>query len=169
MKRLVALLPLFALLAALAFGLSGCSRAPPDATPEGAVHLFLDRMEAAASGAVPMSDVYALLGPTTRKNLTDRASRAGKIQGRRIDPSDMLAPGRYALKFRPKSMTSRPSGETAVVTVVGYEASETAEVTLVRENGAYKVELDLPEVTPLPQRGTLGATGRPASSGNLTP
>jgi len=143
-----------ALLLVLSFALAlmGCSRAPPDATPEGAVHLFLDRMDAAASGAVPMSDVYALLGPATRKNLADRATRAGKIQGRRIDPSDMLAPGRYALKFRPKSMTSRTSGDTAIVTVVGYEASETAEVTLVRENAAYKVELDLPDVTPLQKR-----------------
>lgn len=145
-----------ALLALLAIALSGCSRAPPDATPEGAVHLFLDRMDSAATGAVPMSEVYTLLGPATRKNLTDRASRAGKIQGRRIDPAEMLAPGRYALKFRPKSMTSRLSGDTAVVTVVGYEASETAEVTLVRENSAFKVELDLPEVTPLPQRGDGG-------------
>lgn len=139
--------------------LASCSRAPPDATPEGAVHLFLDRMEAAASGAVPMTDVYALLGPATRKNLEDRASRAGKIQGRRIEPSDMLAAGRYALKFRPKSMTSRVAGDTAVVTVVGYEASETAEVTLVRENGAYKVELDLPLVTPLRQREERGDGG----------
>lgn len=143
----------------LLLSLLGCSRAPPDATPEGAVHLFLDRMEAAASGAVPMSDVYALLGPATRKNLADRASRAGRIQGRRIDASDMLAPGRYALKFRPKSMTSRVSGDTAVVTVVGYEASETAEVTLVRENGAYKMELDLPDVTPLRQREERGDAG----------
>jgi hypothetical protein len=134
----------------------GCSRAPPDATPEGAVHVFLDRMEAASTGAVPMSDVYALLGPATRKNLADRASRAGKIQGRRIDPSDMLAPGRYALKFRPKSMTSQVSGEGATVTVTGYEASETAEVALVRESGAYKVELDLPDVMPLPLRGDGG-------------
>jgi hypothetical protein len=69
----------------------------------------------------------------------------------------MLAPGRFALKFRPKSMTTRTAGDVATVSVVGYEASEAAEVTLVREGAAYKVELDLPDVAPLPVRGDAGA------------
>jgi hypothetical protein len=108
-------------------------------------------MEAASTNG-QMREVYTLLGPATRKNLEDRAARAGRIQGRRIEPYEMLAQGRFALKFRPKSMTSHTEGDVAIVDVVGYDQNETAEVKAVRENGVYKVELDLPDVTPLPVR-----------------
>jgi hypothetical protein len=130
----------------VSFALVACTPKAPDATPEGAVRLYLDRMDATTEGSATMREVYALLGPATRKNLEERASRAGKIQGRRIEPFEMLAAGRFALKFRPKAMSSRVTGDTAVVDVVGYDAQEVAQVNVVREGAAYKVELDLPEV-----------------------
>jgi hypothetical protein len=141
----------------LALAALGCSRAAPDATPEGAVRLWLEKMESAADDARAMKEAYQLLGPRARANLTERADRASRGQGRRFEPHEMLAEGRFGLRFRPKAMSSRVEGDDAWVEVKGDGGGERASVKCTREAGAWRVEPELPEVA-APARRPDGGT-----------
>jgi hypothetical protein len=133
---------------------SACSRAPQDATPEAVVKLWLERMEASTDDPRASHDAFLLLGPKARANLDERADRASRMQGRQLTAEQMLAQGRFGLKFRPKSMTSTIHGDDATVDVVGADsATEHTSVRCVQENGAWRIEPDLPEVAQL-RRGT---------------
>ena len=126
--------------------LSGCSHPPPDATPEGVVRLFLDEMEAADDDPRVVRQVYDLLGPTARANLSERARRARLLQGRQVAPWDMLASGRFGLLFRPKTMRAKVVGDHATVEVTGADAQvEHATVDCVRVGVAWKVEPGFPD------------------------
>ena len=63
-------------LLALALSLAGCTRTAPDATPEGAVRMFVEKMESGAEDPRSMREAYQLLGPHARSNLKERADRA---------------------------------------------------------------------------------------------
>jgi hypothetical protein len=130
-----------------------CTRPAPDATPEGAVRAWLDRMEASDEDAHAIREAYALLGPTARANLVERAERASRLEGHRVEPWDMLAEGRFGLKFRPKAMVSKIDGELATVAVTGDEPrTEHALVHCARVAAAWRVEPELPPVPALPRR-----------------
>jgi len=131
--------------------LVGCSRAAPDATPEGAVRLWLEKMESGEGDARSMREAYQLLGPKARANLKDRAERASRGQGRRFEAWEMLAEGRFGLRFRPKAMTARIEGEEARVEVRGDGPDELATVHCTREGAAWRIEPELPDVI-APQR-----------------
>jgi hypothetical protein len=124
-----------------------CSRPPPDATPDGAVRLFLDDMEAAdEDDPQAMRRAYDLLGPTARANLEERARRTSELQGRHVEPWQMLAAGRFGLTFRPKSYKPATVGERATVEVLGADpTTEHASVVCVHEAGGWRVEPGLPE------------------------
>ena len=133
--------------------LAACSRSPPDSTPDGVVRLWLEKMETSTADPRAAREAYALLGPATRRNLEVRAERASRIQGRRFEPHEMLAEGRFGLKFRPKTMSVvGTSGDEAKVDVVGTDpAVERATVRCAREDGVWRIEPELPEVTDLPR------------------
>lgn len=137
-----------ALGALLALGLAtGCNRAPPDSTPEGTVRLFLDDMEAAGEDPRVMKKVYGLLGPAARANLEERAHHTSLLQGRQVEPWEMLATARFGLRFRPRTYR-HPTvvGDRATVEVVGEDpATERASVVCVHEAGGWRVEPGLPE------------------------
>ena len=142
-----------ALLAAFA----ACSRPPADSTPEGVVRAWLDHMEAWSDDPKEGHEAYALLGPAARANLEARAGRASQVQGRRAEPYDMLAEGRFGLKFRPKTMHSNIVGDRATVEVTGDDpGAEHATLRCVREANGWRVEPELPEATPLQKRGDAG-------------
>ena len=90
--------------------LAGCSRAPPDSTPEGAVKLFLDDMEAASDDPRVMKKAFDLLGPAAKANLEQRAHHTSLLQGRQVVPWEMLAAGRFGLSFRPKTLAPADRG-----------------------------------------------------------
>ena len=145
----------------LAFALGAlapaCTRTAPDATPEGAVRLFVEKMESGAEDPRAMREAYQLLGPHARSNLKERADRASKGQGRRYEPFEMLAEGRFGLKFRPKTMNAKIEGDDAFVEVRGDGPEERATVHCVREAPAWRVEPELPDVL-APQRRADGGT-----------
>jgi hypothetical protein len=147
----------FILVSFLAFVSLGCTRAAPDATPEGAVRLFVEKMESGAEDPRAMREAYQLLGPHARSNLKERAERASKGQGRRYEPFEMLAEGRFGLKFRPKAMTAKIDGDDAFVDVRGDGPEERATVHCMREGPAWRVEPELPDVL-APQRRADGGT-----------
>jgi len=144
--------PFFALSLALSPA-AGCSRSPPDATPDGVVRLWLEKMESSTADPRAVREAYALLGPATRHNLEARAERASRIQGRRFEPYEMLAEGRFGLKFRPKTMSVvGAAGDEAKVDVVGADPTvERATVRCAREQGVWRIEPELPDLTELPR------------------
>jgi len=136
------------LVVALAAALGGCSHAPPDSTPEGAVKLLLDDLEGASEDPRLMRQAYDLLGPAARANLEGRARRTSQLQGRQVQPWEMLAAGRFGLSFRPDPKTMRKTvvGDRASVEVFGADPqNEHASVACVREAGGWRVEPGLPE------------------------
>ena len=136
---------------------AACSRPPPDGTPEGVVRLWVEKMESAAEDSRAMKEAYGLLGPRARANLKDRADRASRGQGRRYEPYEMLAEGRFGLRFRPRTLTSRIDGDNAWVDVNGEGADEHAAVRCTREGVAWRIEPDLPESL-VPTRHSDGGT-----------
>jgi hypothetical protein len=140
----------------LAAASAGCTRSAPDATPDGAVRLFVEKMESGAEDPRAMREAYQLLGPHARSNLKERADRASKGQGRRYEPFEMLAEGRFGLKFRPKTMTAKIEGDDAFVEVRGDGPEERATVHCVREAPAWRVEPELPDVQAPQRRGDGG-------------
>jgi hypothetical protein len=125
---------------------AACSRPPPDATPEGAVRLFLDDMEAASDDPHMMRSAYDLLGPAARANLEERARHTSQLQGRQVAPWEMLAAGRFGLAFRPKAMRPVKVGDRATVEVFGADPqNEHASVVCVLEAGGWRIEPGLPE------------------------
>lgn len=126
--------------------LVGCTRSAPDATPEGAVRLWIEKMETAAEDSHAMRDAYQLLGPHARANLKERAERASRGQGRRWEPHEMLAEGRFGLRFRPKSYAAQISGDEATVEIRGEGDGERTTVKCTREGNAWRVEPELPNV-----------------------
>lgn len=137
--------------------LAACSRAAPDATPEGAVRQWVEKMESSTEDARAMKEAYQLLGPRARANLKERAERASRGQGRRWEPHEMLAEGRFGLSFRPSTMSAKIEGEEAVVEVRGDAPEDRAMVRCTREGGAWRVEPELPDVQ-APARRADGGT-----------
>ncbi len=137
---------IFLLRLAGSVALVSCSRPPPDATPEGAVRLFLDEMEAAGFDSSATQRVYDLLGPAARTNLGERARRTSRLQGRHVEPRDMLAAGLFGVAFRPKAMRSTIVGDRATVDVFGEDPQrEHASVLCAHEAAGWRIEPALPE------------------------
>lgn len=126
---------------------AGCAREPTDATPTGALRLFLDAMDRAEQDARALEEAYALLDAGAREALAHRAHDAAALGGgREFAPWEMLAQGRFRLRFSfPEygAMRERVDGDRAVVTVTGAGGAR-AEVPLVREDGRWRVALELP-------------------------
>ncbi len=132
------------LLLCLAF-VAACSRPAPDATPEGVVRLWLEKMEAQPEDPHASREAFQLLGPAARANLEKRAERASRSMGRRVEAYEMLAEGRFGLKFRPKAMTSSTTGDRATVDIVGSDPTlEHAIVVCAKEPAGWRVEPELP-------------------------
>jgi hypothetical protein len=146
MRSFIAVIFTLCALVVFGTGCTGCTRAAPDATPEGVVRLWLEKMESAADDGRAMKEAYQLLGPRARANLKERADRASRGQGRRFEPHEMLAEGRFGLRFRPKSMTSKIEGDEAMVEVKGDGNGEHASVKCTREGVVWRIEPDLPDV-----------------------
>lgn len=153
MPRFTALL--FLLATALALG--ACTHKAMDSTPEGAVRSWLDAMEAAADDPQSAKEAYAMLGPKAKHNLESRAERASRIQGRHVEGEDMLATGRFGLRFRPESLKATITGDDASVDVYGADpTNQHAVVACHREGEHWKVEPALPEQADLPRRPDAG-------------
>jgi hypothetical protein len=125
--------------------LPACSHPPPDETPEGALRLFLDDMDD-SDDPTAMRRAYDLLGPTARANLAGRARKTSLLQGRQVEPSDMLAAGLFGLAFRPQAMRVAVVGDRANVEVYGENPkTDHATVACVHVGGGWRIEPGFPE------------------------
>ncbi len=125
----------------------GCSSEPTDETPSGAVKLFLEAMTRSEWDESALRDAYALLSREARDSLADRARTATALAGRPFEPWQMLAQGRFHLRFSPRpthGMHEEIEGNRGTVIVTGGRDDERAEVPLVQEDGVWRIVLSLP-------------------------
>ena len=134
------------------FALAGCSDEPTDDTPTGAVRLFLQAMQRSADDPSALEDAYRLLARPARRALAERAHAAGALGGREFAASEMLVRGRFRQRFTPRpggrGLTESIDGDRATVTVIAEDGDRRAEIPLVREDGGWRIVLELPPVRP---------------------
>ncbi len=133
--------------------LVSCARKPADLTPDGAVRELLERIKGTEVDPSEMHAVYELLSSSTKANLVERAKRASTTSGREVSPEDMLAPGRFSLRFEPRKWHARIADDRAVVDVIGIDPdADRAEVPCVLEQGRWRIVLPLPPLSPMEKR-----------------
>jgi hypothetical protein len=126
----------------------GCEAVPTDETPEGALQLFLIAMDRSEHESRARAEAYALLGEASRTRLEERAARATALARRRFEPWEMIAQGRYRLRFEARpgdGIEAEIHGDRAVVVVRGREG-QIARVPMVREDEGWRIELAVPEM-----------------------
>jgi hypothetical protein len=123
-----------------------CGRAGAPDTPTAVVRHFLDVMERSATDDGALVEAYGLLDQSAQRALTARATRSRALSGQSFEPWQMLAQGRFRLRFAHArgGMRERITGERAVVVVTGNGVGQRAEVPLVREQGRWRIQLVLP-------------------------
>ena len=124
-----------------------CSSAPSDETPSGALLMFLSAMERSDYNQEALREAYALLSKDAREALEARAEMTNALSGRDFEPWQMLAQGRFRLRFAPRQedgLSERIDGDRAVVVVTGSRDGERAEVPMALEDGEWRVDLDIP-------------------------
>lgn len=138
---------------ALSVGVApGCARRAEEGSPERAVQELIDRMQRVHGDPQKARVAYELLAAEARRNLDQRAERATAAVGRVVTPEEMLAPSRFYLGFQPRAWSSQEGPGWAIVTALGQAPGERKEIRCLREDGEWKVVLELPELTPLERR-----------------
>lgn len=130
-----------------------CEATPPDARPETVVEEFIARMQRVHGNPKSGRAAYDLMWSEAKQNLAERAKRASAVAGRKVGPEEMVAPSRFSLRFTPHHYQARIDGDWAVVTVTGEVAdTQRRDIKCVRENGHWRVVLELPPVPPIQKR-----------------
>ncbi|MEP7049425.1 MAG: hypothetical protein ABJB12_03690 [Pseudomonadota bacterium] len=138
---------------ALSLAQASCEAEANDSTPERVVQAFIDRMQRVHGDAHAARLAYELLWSDARRNLAERAKRASAVAGREIAPEEMIAPSHFSLAYTPKKLTSRADGDWAEVTVLGESnGAPPRTVKCVREDGHWRVVLELPLLPPIQRR-----------------
>jgi hypothetical protein len=137
----------------LAFGMAlACAQHSDEGSPERVAREFIDRMQRVHGDAQKSKGAFDLLAAEARAKLEERAERASAAVGRVVKPEEMLAPSRFYLRFQPRTWSSSEGPGWAVVTVEGESSRERSEIRCLREQGQWKVVLDLPDLPPLQRR-----------------
>ncbi len=131
--------------------LLGCREEASDAEPDRLVAEFIQRMRRVHGDRKAARAAYELLWAEARSNLAERAKRASDVAGREIAPEEMLPPSRFSLQHEPRHFEARIDGDWAEVTVVG-EDGTSYRVKCVREEGNWRVVLELPPLAPIERR-----------------
>jgi hypothetical protein len=145
-------------LALLVVVFAACEAEPVDTHPERVVEAFIERAQHVHGDPKLARQAYELLWSEAKRNLAERAKRASAVAGREIAPEEMLAPSRFALRYKPKRYRARVDGDWAEVTVSGEDPkTESSTVKCVREDGRWRVALELPALPPIQKRADAGS------------
>ena len=126
-----------------------CAQKPPDATPEGAVREFAERVSRTGVDPTAAKDAYDLLAKSTQQNLTERAERYTAASGKHIPPEAMIAPSSFIERFEAHELHAKIVGSHALVHAEGLLPEETADIPCVFEDGGWRVEIALPALMPV--------------------
>lgn len=129
----------------------GCEEEASDGEPERVVSEFIQRMQRVHGERKAARAAYDLLWSDARRNLAERAKRASDVAGREIAPEEMLPPSRFSLHHKPRHFEMRIDGDWAEVAVTGEDGS-VDRVKCVREDGKWRVVLELPPLPPIERR-----------------
>jgi hypothetical protein len=141
-----------ALVGALSLAPAGCSRRPPNATPDGAVRELVERLARLQGDPADAGAVYELLSRRAKENLAARAQRYSAATGKTIAPEAMIAPSRFQLRFEPQRYVPQVAGVHALVEVAGLLPGERAQIPCVYEDAAWRIDLTLPPLPPVQRR-----------------
>lgn len=121
----------------LVFGAAGACGARAERDPETVVEHFI-----AAANAGNSADVYALLGPESRKRLDELRQSAKRVSGRlALQPEDFLSVGRAPAAWEPQGVRLLRRSDTVATVQVYSAAGDRYAINLVRQGRAWKVEL----------------------------
>jgi hypothetical protein len=155
MRRLIVLGGLLAL---------GCGDAP--AGPSQTVRDFVQLMDRSQRVPETLKQAYELLDAGARTALAERADQASTLAGRQYAPWEMLAQGRFRLRFASAAvggLRETIEGDSAVVVVTGKNQGERAEIPMLLEDGRWRIRLALPPLRAEPLR--TGAAAPDAAPG----
>ncbi|MDF3072278.1 MAG: hypothetical protein K0R38_7879 [Polyangiaceae bacterium] len=131
--------------------LPACEEDPADSDPDRVVAEFITRMQRVHGDRKAARAAYDLLWSDARRNLAERAKRASDVAGREIAPEEMLPPSRFALHRKPRQYEARVDGDWAEVSISSDEGA-VDRVKCVREDGKWRVVLELPPLAPIERR-----------------
>jgi hypothetical protein len=132
--------------------LAGCGASEGDAPVE-ALARFIEAMDRSGQNESARKEAFTMLDETSQAALAERAHRSALVTGRPYEPWEMIAPGRFRLRFalaEHSGMRATVSGDKAVVHVRGHvgvrgeEGRQTATVPMLRQAGTWRVQLPLP-------------------------
>jgi hypothetical protein len=129
----------------------GCEEEGSDSEPDRLVAEFVTRMQRVHGERKAARAAYDLLWSDARRNLAERAKRASDVAGREIAPEEMLPPSRFSLHHKPRRYESRIDADWAEVTITS-EDGAVDRVKCVREDGKWRVVLELPPLAPIERR-----------------
>jgi hypothetical protein len=142
----------FALLVVCLISLAACARWPANATADGAVREFVERMGRVHGDGTDAKAAFDLLSKRAQENLAARAQRYGAASGKSIAPEAMIAPSRFLLRFEPQRFSAQVAGNYALVEVAGAQPEQVAKVPCVFEEGGWRVDVVLPPLPPVQVR-----------------
>jgi hypothetical protein len=129
----------------------GCEEEPSDGEPDRVVAELIVRMQRVHGDRKAARAAYELLWSDARRNLAERAKRASDVAGREIAPEEMLPPSRFSLNHKPQRYEARVDGDWAEVSVTAENAA-VDRIKCVREDGKWRVVLELPPLPPIERR-----------------
>jgi|SRR5882724_2047339 len=135
----------------LGLPLLGCEEEASDGEPDRVVAEFVARMQRVHGDRKAARAAYELLWSDARRNLAERAKRASDVAGREIAPEEMLPPSRFTLNHKPQRYDARIDGDWAEVSVTAENAG-VDRLKCVREDGKWRVVLELPPLPPIEHR-----------------
>jgi hypothetical protein len=132
-----------------------CEEDAADSEPDRLVAEFIRRMQRVHGDRKAARAAYDLMWSDARRNLAERAKRASDVAGREIAPEEMLPPSRFSLHRKPRHFEARVDGDWAEVSISS-EGGGLDRVKCVREDGKWRVVLELPPLPPIERRTDAG-------------
>lgn len=123
-----------------------CAESEADAPVE-ALTRFLTALDRGNVHAGARQESYAMLDREAQAHIAERAHRAALVTGRDWEPWEMLAPGRFRMRFTPaehSGMRATVTGDRARVEVRDRDGRSRAEIAMVHQDGAWRVQLPVP-------------------------
>lgn len=129
----------------LSVWLWACARDPQELSPDKALTEFLGAVEASENQPALRKVAYQWLDQVGQAALRERASRTAALAGRKLEPWEMIVPGRLTfagLRSPGVRMQVHIEGDKATVHIP-IEQRKPVEVSMVRQEGRWRVVLGI--------------------------